>query len=66
MSAGPLLEVSNLGKRYGGLVALEGLSLTLASGSLTGIVRGNDADGNVPRRNVILKPLQNSPPFDVR
>ena len=43
MSLAPLLEVRDLGKRYGGLVALEGLSLALPSGSLTGIIGPNGA-----------------------
>jgi ABC-type branched-subunit amino acid transport system ATPase component len=39
----PLLEVRDVAKRYGGLAALDGCSLTLESGRITGLIGPNGA-----------------------
>jgi branched-chain amino acid transport system ATP-binding protein len=39
--AEPLLEVRNLGKRFGGFVALEGIDLTIAPGERLGLIGPN-------------------------
>ncbi|MGB0086535.1 MAG: ABC transporter ATP-binding protein [Rhodomicrobiaceae bacterium] len=38
---GPLLEVHNLGKRFGGFVALEGIDLTIMPGERVGLIGPN-------------------------
>ena len=35
----PLLDVDNLGKRFGGLVANEGISFRLPEGQIVGLIR---------------------------
>jgi branched-chain amino acid transport system ATP-binding protein len=42
-AAGPLLEVSGLVKRYGGLVAIDRVDLQLLPGTITGIIGPNGA-----------------------
>jgi branched-chain amino acid transport system ATP-binding protein len=37
----PILEVSGLGKRFGGFVALEGIDLTVAAGERLGLIGPN-------------------------
>jgi branched-chain amino acid transport system ATP-binding protein len=39
----PLLEISNLVKRYGGLVAIDHIDLQLQSGAITGVIGPNGA-----------------------
>jgi branched-chain amino acid transport system ATP-binding protein len=39
--AGPILEVSGLGKRFGGFVALEGIDLTVETGERLGLIGPN-------------------------
>jgi branched-chain amino acid transport system ATP-binding protein len=41
MSAGALLEVRGLGKRFGGFVALEGIDLTIQTGERIGLIGPN-------------------------
>src|SRR2546428_7116414 len=36
-----LLEIANLGKRFGGLVAVDNCSLSVATGSITGLIGPN-------------------------
>ncbi len=43
MSVAPLLEVRGLGKRYGGLVAMEDFSLIVPDGAVTGVIGPNGA-----------------------
>jgi branched-chain amino acid transport system ATP-binding protein len=38
-----MLELSGIGKRFGGLTALQGISFTVAAGSITGIIGPNGA-----------------------
>jgi branched-chain amino acid transport system ATP-binding protein len=39
--AGPLLQVDNLGKRFGGFVALEGINLSVQPGERVGLIGPN-------------------------
>ena len=39
----PLLDVDNLGKRFGGLVANEGISFRLTEGQIVGLIGPNGA-----------------------
>jgi branched-chain amino acid transport system ATP-binding protein len=39
--AGPLLEVENVGKRFGGFVALDGINLTVTQGERVGLIGPN-------------------------
>jgi ABC-type branched-subunit amino acid transport system ATPase component len=48
----PLLEVSHLSKRFGGVAALDGCSLSLRRGSVTGLIGPNGA-GKTTLLNVI-------------
>ncbi len=41
--AGPILEVRDVWKRYGGVVAVQGCSFSIARGSITGLVGPNGA-----------------------
>ena len=43
MSADTLLEVQGLGKRYGGVIAIDELSFALPTGSVTGVIGPNGA-----------------------
>ena len=43
MSAGPMLEVRGLGKRFGGLHAVRGLSFEMARGEVLGLIGPNGA-----------------------
>jgi branched-chain amino acid transport system ATP-binding protein len=43
MAAGPLLRVSNLAVRFGGVVALAGVSFDLEEGSIVGLIGPNGA-----------------------
>ena len=43
LSAAPLLEVSGLVKRYGGLVAIDHVDLQLRAGTITGVIGPNGA-----------------------
>jgi branched-chain amino acid transport system ATP-binding protein len=54
----PLLEVSNLGKRFGGFVALEGIDLTVHEGERLGLI-GPNGSGKSTLVNCICGTLQN-------
>ena len=56
--AGPLLQVENLGKRFGGFVALEGISLTVAPGERVGLI-GPNGSGKSTLVNCMCGTLQN-------
>ncbi len=43
VTGGPLLEVRGLGKRFGGLVAVEDLTFAVSEGSVTGVIGPNGA-----------------------
>ncbi len=43
VSAAPILEVDNLVKHYGGVHAVDGISFTVAPGSITGLIGPNGA-----------------------
>ena len=43
MRSGPLLEAEGLSKRYGGLIANNGVSLSLARGEIRGLIGPNGA-----------------------
>ncbi|WP_265302084.1 ABC transporter ATP-binding protein [Verminephrobacter eiseniae] len=42
-SSAPVVEVRNVTRRFGGLVAVDGVSLTVARGSITGLIGPNGA-----------------------
>jgi branched-chain amino acid transport system ATP-binding protein len=50
----PLLEVENVTKRFGGIVALDGVSLSAASGEIVGLIGPNGA-GKTTAFNVITR-----------
>ena len=56
--AGPLLEVENLGKRFGGFVALDGISLSVAPGERVGLI-GPNGSGKSTLVNCMCGTLQN-------
>ena len=62
----PLLQVDNLGKRFGGFVALDGINLAVAPGERLGLI-GPNGSGKSTLVNCICGTLQNetgSVPFD--
>lgn len=62
MTATPLLEVHDLTRRFGGLVAVDGLDLTVQAGEIVGLL-GPNGSGKTTALNLIsgaLKPDQGS------
>ncbi|MQA98050.1 MAG: ATP-binding cassette domain-containing protein [Streptosporangiales bacterium] len=55
--APPLLEVRGAGKRFGGLVAVDGAALTVAEGSVTGLI-GPNGSGKTTLFNLITGTLR--------
>ena len=55
---GPLLEVDNLGKRFGGFVALDGISLSVRQGERVGLI-GPNGSGKSTLVNCMCGTLQN-------
>jgi branched-chain amino acid transport system ATP-binding protein len=58
MSDGPLLEVSGLGKRFGGFVALDGIDLTINPGDRLGLI-GPNGSGKSTLVNCLCGTLRN-------
>ena len=56
--AGSLLQVDNLGKRFGGFVALEGINLAVAPGERVGLI-GPNGSGKSTLVNCMCGTLQN-------
>jgi branched-chain amino acid transport system ATP-binding protein len=56
--SGPLLEVSNLGKRFGGFVALDGIDLSVGRGERVGLI-GPNGSGKSTLVNCICGTLAN-------
>ena len=56
--SGPLLEVANLGKRFGGFVALDGIDLSVARGERVGLI-GPNGSGKSTLANCICGTLAN-------
>jgi branched-chain amino acid transport system ATP-binding protein len=56
--SGPLLEVANLGKRFGGFVALDGIDLTVARGERVGLI-GPNGSGKSTLVNCLSGTLRN-------
>ena len=56
--AAPLLEVENLGKRFGGFVALDGISLSVSPGERVGLI-GPNGSGKSTLVNCMCGTLQN-------
>jgi branched-chain amino acid transport system ATP-binding protein len=56
--SGPLLEVANLGKRFGGFVALDGIDLSVARGERIGLI-GPNGSGKSTLVNCICGTLAN-------
>jgi branched-chain amino acid transport system ATP-binding protein len=56
--ASALLEVDNLGKRFGGFVALDGISLSVAPGERVGLI-GPNGSGKSTLVNCVCGTLQN-------
>jgi len=56
--ASPLLEVDNLGKRFGGFVALDGINLSVTQGERVGLI-GPNGSGKSTLVNCMCGTLQN-------
>src|SRR5947208_6676413 len=56
--AGPLLHVENLGKRFGGFVALDGINLEVSEGERVGLI-GPNGSGKSTLVNCICGTLTN-------
>ena len=56
--AGPLLQVENLGKRFGGFVALDGINLSVQPGERVGLI-GPNGSGKSTLVNCMCGTLQN-------
>src|ERR1700751_214019 len=56
--ADPILEVSGLGKRFGGFVALENIDLTIAQGERVGLI-GPNGSGKSTLVNCLCGTLKN-------
>ena len=54
----PLLEISGLGKRFGGFVALDGIDLAVAEGERVGLI-GPNGSGKSTLVNCICGTLTN-------
>jgi branched-chain amino acid transport system ATP-binding protein len=52
MSEHPILQVTGLGKRFGGFVALENIELTVATGERLGLI-GPNGSGKSTLVNVV-------------
>jgi ABC-type branched-subunit amino acid transport system ATPase component len=57
MSAEPILVVDNVGKSFGGRVALDGASLEVAKGSITGVI-GPNGSGKSTLFNIVAGTLR--------
>jgi len=58
MTAAPLLQVDQVGKRFGGFVALDGINLSVAPGERLGLI-GPNGSGKSTLVNCICGTLQN-------
>jgi branched-chain amino acid transport system ATP-binding protein len=58
LMAAPLLEVENLGKRFGGFVALDGINLAVGQGERVGLI-GPNGSGKSTLVNCMCGTLQN-------
>jgi branched-chain amino acid transport system ATP-binding protein len=56
--AGPLLQIENIGKRFGGFVALDGINLDVAQGERIGLI-GPNGSGKSTLVNCMCGTLQN-------
>jgi branched-chain amino acid transport system ATP-binding protein len=56
--AAPLLQIENVGKRFGGFVALDGINLTVAQGERVGLI-GPNGSGKSTLVNCMCGTLQN-------
>jgi branched-chain amino acid transport system ATP-binding protein len=56
--AGPILQVNDVGKRFGGFVALDGINLSVAPGERVGLI-GPNGSGKSTLVNCICGTLQN-------
>src|SRR3954447_22315901 len=53
----PLVELKNIGKSYGNITALKGISLRVHAGQVTGILGDNGAG-----KSTLIKTIAGSPP----